>query len=86
MVIEMNDNKLEQRLDALRQKLAKIKEHENFEKQLNDGHKKKLEEIERHSKELQNKTREDLFAYEKKHGHINDLERDVIIMMDSMGI
>ncbi len=81
----MNENNLEQRLVALSQKLAKLKEHEDFEKHFSDDHKKKLEEIERHSKEMQDKTREDLFAYEKKHGHISDLERDIIIIMDSFG-
>ncbi len=43
MVKKMNDNNLEQRLLALREKLAKIKEHQDFENHFNDDHKKKID-------------------------------------------
>ncbi len=79
----MKDEDLKQRLDNLDKKIAEIKSQRDFEKRYNDGHKRSLEEIVQRYKDLNKKIEEDIENYEEKHGHISELERDLIVFLDS---
>lgn len=80
----MDDKTLKQRLDNLGQKITEIKADRDFETRYHDGHKRSLAEMEKHYKKWHQKTESDLRDYEEKHGHINEMERDLIILMDSV--
>lgn len=75
----MKTQDLNVRLNNLAQRIAAIKEHRDFETQYHDGHKRTLNEVARHQKELHEKVQKNMHDYEEAHGHLNFLEEQMII-------
>lgn len=80
----MEKDLLKERLNELDKRIKDARERYEFHEALHDGHKLTWPELVRRHEEVSKKIQSDLEDYKEKNGHLNILEEQIILFLDSL--